>query len=129
MFVSDIDSAVAGAAVFAAPSIDSSHAGTVTLNVRIGRMLAAAAFVVAPALLVAPAHGAGFSISDPSGACGSWTWASATSTLTCNAAVVVAGTPSGCSLTATPSSITAATNVTLTASCTSNADGNTTWAW
>ncbi len=127
MFVKDIDSVIAGAAVFAAPSSDSSHAGTVTLNVRIGRMLAAAALFVAPAL-VAPAHAAGFSISDPSGACASWSWSSTTSTLTCNPATSTAGAPSGCSLTANPSTITGPTNVTLTAACTTNTTGIT-WAW
>lgn len=75
------------------------------------RALAGFAFLLALAAF-APAHGAGFQISDPSGACASWSWSAGTSTLTCNAAAPpVAGAPTGCQGTATPNPVAAAGGV------------------
>jgi hypothetical protein len=100
MSVKQIGCVLASATTPVAQSPMSFFAAVVPLNVRIGRALAAAALFVAPALLVAPAHAAGFSISDPSGACASWSWSSTTSTLTCNAARGEAGAPANCSFSA-----------------------------
>lgn len=88
MFVKQIRCVLATATTPVAQSPMSFLAGVVPLHVRVGRALAVAAVFAAPAL-VSPAHGAGFSISDPSGACGSWSWDAGTSTLTC----VAAGAP------------------------------------
>ena len=78
-----------------------------------------------------PARADGISFSVPTGTCASWTLGgTATSpTLTCIPPTSSPGAPAGCSLTASPSSISAATNVTLTATCSSNVDSTTTWAW
>jgi hypothetical protein len=94
--------------------------------------LAAASAVIA----FAPAHAVGIStgvqILDPSGACASWTagGTAAAPTLTCVPPTTsTPGAPAGCGLTATPSTITAAQNVTLSATCTSGTDSTTAWAW
>jgi len=127
MFFKQIGCVLASAATPVAQWLKFSRAEMVPRSVRVGRVLATAALFAAPAMM-SPAHSAGFSIADVPG-CSGWQWNNSTSTLTCVPATQTPGAPSGCSLTATPSSITAATNVTLNASCSSNVDSNTTWAW
>jgi hypothetical protein len=126
MFVKQIGCVLSSATSQVAQSLKFSRVEVVPLSVRIGRALAAAAVFVSPAL-VTPANAGGLTIADPGNVCASWSLNG--STLTCNAAVATPGAPSGCSLTANPSSIAAAANVTLTAACTSNTDSTTTWAW
>ena len=126
MFDKEIRAESACAATRIAPSGNSSRDCTVTFSVYVGRVLAVASLFAAPAL-VAPAYAAGLTISDPSNLC-SWTFSG--TTLTCNpVAPPAAGAPAGCSLQASPSTITAAQAVTLTAACSSGTDSNTTWAW
>ena len=124
MFVKQMSRVRTSRSRFAAASPESSRAVTVTSSVAAGALVAAA-LATAP-MLVSPAYGAGLTISD-GGACGSWSWNSQTSTLTCLPATQTANTPA-CTITANPSSIAATTQVALTATC-SNTDGNTTYAW
>ena len=100
MFVKQICCALAGAGVFAGFAVVPAYAQSVTLSVS--------------GCTVTSAPTGGNTIN-----------------LSCStSAPPVAGAPSGCSLTASPSTITGSTNVTLTAACTANAtDSGTRWAW
>jgi len=130
MFVKQIRCALVRATTPVARFSTSLHGTALPLGVRFGRVIAAAVVFAAPAM-VTPAQAGALQILDPSNLC-SWAFGgtAASPTLTCNPATPpAAGTPSGCSLTATPSTIAAQASVTLNASCSANTDANTTWAW
>ena len=71
MFVNEICSAVARVARPGAFSAQMPPVGMVTSSVRVGRILAAAALFMSPALIAPAAHAGGLQILDPSNLC-SW---------------------------------------------------------
>src|SRR5262245_27156290 len=130
MFVKGIRGATAPIETLGSPPVLSLCVVAMTRYVGIVGVVAGATLLASSAF-VSPAHGAGFSISDPSNLC-AWSWNQQTSTLTCTPAQqqpVVAGAPSGCTLTASPTSLPAGGgNVTLTAAC-SGGNAPTQYAW
>ena len=108
-----------------------------TVMHKLSSVVAGAGFALLPFTSL-PVHAVGTStgvqILDPSGVCASWQAGGtpAAPTLTCIAAAPpVAGAPSGCTLTAEPSTLPAGGGtVKLTAACSSGAaDAATSWAW